>query len=70
MTALGSNLSDSLKEAIHAMYENLKKEQASKKTPQEILESNGFIGSIQGDANWSADYKKIVRDIVKAKHEK
>lgn len=67
--ALNSTQSDAIKEAIHAFYKYLQKQEKSKKTPQEIFKESGFIGCFKGRKDLSVNYKKELALSLKAKYE-
>lgn len=63
-----SNQSQAIKDAIHAFYQNLKREEKAKLSPAEILKESGFIGSFEGKKNLSTKYKEEITKGIKAKH--
>lgn len=67
-TTLNSNQSQAIKDAIHAFYQHLKKEEKAKKSPQEILKESGFIGSFEAKTDLSVSYKRELVKGLKEKH--
>ncbi len=65
--ALDMNLSLVIKDAIHSKFLQIKAETV-KKTPGEILQSSGFIGSFEGSADLSSNYKKEALKLILKKH--
>jgi hypothetical protein len=65
---LNSNQSQAIKDAIHAFYQCLKKEEKAKLSPSQILKESGFIGSFKGKKNLSTTYKEELTKGIKTKH--
>lgn len=68
-STLNTTQTDAIKEAIHAYYIYLLKQERSKKSPQEIFKESGYIGSFKGRKDLSVTYKKNIDRALKAKYE-
>ncbi len=66
---LNATQTQAIKDAIHALYQYLLKQEKSKKSPQEIFKESGYIGSFRGKKDLSLDYKRDLIHGLKAKHE-
>lgn len=55
-----------LQSAIELYYQQF---ETRSRTPLEILQENGFIGSIQAAPDLSANYKSIVQKIVQERND-
>ena len=61
-----------LQQAIDQSYERLVPQtpQSAKKTPLEIFQDSGLIGSIEADPTVSANSKSILREIIQQKFDR
>jgi len=66
------NAAEMLRQAIDQSYERLvpQSPQSAHKTPLEIFQESGLIGSIEADPNVSANYKSILRETIQQKFDR
>jgi predicted nucleic acid-binding protein len=63
-----------LQQALDQSYDQLQlahqTAQSAYKTPLEIFQESGFIGSIEADSDISANYKPILREMIQKKFDR
>jgi len=66
-SSLNLDFSKAIREAVHLKYLEVK-EGIERRTPAEILKASGFIGSFDGPAGLSEEFKKMNLKSLRKKH--